>query len=157
MDNSITYRMADADDAGLLAATRVEFFIDMKNELTDDQKAELYERSKAFFDEALRDGSFAAYLAFDGSFPVGTGGASFYRMPPSVRNKTGRMAYISNMYTKPEYRGRGVATRLFALTAAEAKRRGCGKLTLHASDMGRPIYEKYGLYAVKGSMEYLFE
>ena len=61
------------------------------------------------------------------------------------------------MFTKPEYRGKGIATRLFEMTVAEAQKRGCGKVVLHATDMGRPIYEKFGFFVPNGAMEYYFE
>lgn len=57
------------------------------------------------------------------------------------------------MYTKPEYRGRGIATSMLARLAEEAKRRGVKKLWLGASKMGRPVYEKFGFKDSGGWLE----
>lgn len=59
-----------------------------------------------------------------------------------------------NMYTKPNYRNRGIATKLLQYLVAEAELRNCKKLTLNASQMGRPLYEKYGFKEVKDGMVY---
>jgi len=156
-DNTLTYRLATPDDLEILTVARVEFFADCHPEMTDAQKAEMYTQNKAYFTETLADGSFAAYLALDGEHLVATSGVNFYRTPPNPKNPTGKTAYISNMYTRPAYRGRGIATRLFALTVEIARSRGCGKIVLHATDMGRPIYEKAGFFVPKGAMEFYFE
>ena len=154
--DSITYVMATVEDAELLARSRVEFFTDIYKDLTDMQKRGLYEANLAYFQEALADGTFTAYLAYDGETLAATSGVNFYTTPPNQKNITGKTAYISNMYTKPEYRARGIATRLFDMTAAEAKKRGCGKALLVATSMGRPIYAKYGFTDPVNVMEYYF-
>ena len=151
---AFTYRMATAKDVELLARTRVEFFADMNKDMTDEEKAAIYAQNRQYFEETFADGTFLAWLAFDGDTLVATSGVSFFRTPPKRRNPTGRTAYISNMFTKPEYRGRGVATRLFALSVELACEHGCGKVTLHASDMGRPIYEKFGFNETHSAMDY---
>jgi GNAT superfamily N-acetyltransferase len=46
--------------------------------------------------------------------------------------------------TLPEYRQRGLYTRLLAARAYEARRRGCRFLTVDASPMSQPILEKNG-------------
>jgi len=153
-DANFSYRQAAVGDLELLAHTRVEFFADVHNEMTDSQKAEMYACNKAYFEETLADGTFTAFLAFDGDALAGTSGVNFYKTPPNVKNPSGKTAYISNMYTKPEYRDKSIATRLFAMTVDEARRRGCYKVILHATDMGRPIYEKYGFLVPGGAMEY---
>lgn len=52
--------------------------------------------------------------------------------------------YVTNMYTAPEHRRRGIATLLLGKLVKEAKSRNVEKLWLHASKMGRPVYLKYG-------------
>jgi len=154
--DGITYRMADTGDVELLSRTRLEFFTGYNNDIPEDKKELIYTDCLAYFDKSIKDGSFAAYLAFDGDKLAATSGVTFYNTPPRASGP-GLTAYISNMYTKPEYRCRGIATRLFDLTASEARRRGCGKAVLYATDMGKPIYEKYGFYVPENYMEFRFE
>ena len=153
-DTSLLYRMATIDDLELLTQTRVEFFQDIQKDITDSQKTDIYDNNRVYFEETLKDGTFVAFLAFDGEILAGAIGISFYRTPPNLKNKTGQNGYISNVFTKPEYRRKGIAARLLDLTIAEARKRGCGKVILNATDMGRPVYEKYGFSMVNNAMEY---
>ena len=58
------------------------------------------------------------------------------------------------MYTRPEFRGRGVAGRILAMLMQKSADLGCCKIYLNASDMGRPLYEKAGFVEVSGEMVY---
>ncbi len=55
--------------------------------------------------------------------------------------------YVLNVFVEPEYRGRGLARALMELCVTEARSRGIRVVALHASDAGRPLYEKLGFYA----------
>lgn len=72
---------------------------------------------------------------------------------PTVNNRSGNKAYIMNMYTHPDYRRRGVALKALDLLVQEAKRRGVTAISLEATEIGRPLYEKYGFVAMPHEME----
>jgi GNAT superfamily N-acetyltransferase len=152
----VTYRKAVLKDLELLSETRVEFITTRYKDMADQKKSELYANTKAYFTKTLEDGSFVAFLAFEGDRLAATSGVNFYQNPPNASNISGITAYVSNMYTKPEFRGRGIATRLLSLVTAEARERGCGKATLVATEMGRPIYQKFGFTAADNVMDYYF-
>lgn len=57
-----------------------------------------------------------------------------------------------NMYTAPEYRRRGIASRTLDLLVKEAKAQGVDCITLEATQMGRPVYEKYGFVKMRDEM-----
>jgi len=76
---------------------------------------------------------------------------------PTVKCPDGKAAHIMNMYVAPGYRKQGIGTELFKLTVEEADIRNAKKLTLNATDMGRPLYEKYGFESVGGSMVFYVE
>jgi len=48
------------------------------------------------------------------------------------------------MYTKEQYRGQGIASKILNAMIAEVKRRGSKILFLQASKDGRPVYRKIG-------------
>ena len=49
-----------------------------------------------------------------------------------------------NVYTNPEHRGRGLARMLMEHILGWARAQGFATVELHASDEGRPLYEKLG-------------
>jgi len=58
--------------------------------------------------------------------------------------KGGGQPYLLSMYTEYAFRGKGVATKIVKESIRWAKSKGFSRMTLHASDMGRSIYEKLG-------------
>lgn len=64
--------------------------------------------------------------------------------PPHLLDPSAERAYILNVYTEPEYRGRGLATQLMQSALEFCEARHLTVITLHASPFGRPIYERMG-------------
>ena len=67
---------------------------------------------------------------------------TYFRVMPTYHNPSGEKAYIMNMYTSPEYRRQGIAYKTLDLLVQDAKSRGIDAISLEATDMGRPLYEK---------------
>lgn len=151
----LEYKKATIEDLDLLTKTRVEV-LRAANELPEDtDMSEVEKQSYDYYKKALVDGSHIAYLIFDGESFAGAGGVSFFQVMPTYHNASGKKAYIMNMYTVPEYRRRGVAYQTLDKLVQEAKERGIFAISLEATDMGRPLYEKYGFVKMDHEMELL--
>lgn len=101
---------------------------------------------RAWARRGLRDRQFFAFVveASDGRV-VGSGAVWLQPQQP----RPGWLArptlpYILSMYTEPDARGRGVATRLVTEMVRWATDRGYPRIFLHASTMGRPVYARFG-------------
>lgn len=57
------------------------------------------------------------------------------------------------MYTAPEFRRRGIAYHTLDLLVKTALEKGISHITLEATDMGRPLYEKYGFIKMNDEMK----
>ncbi len=148
-----TYHRATAEDIEPLTEMRLEV-LRAANRLSDDTDlSEVKRQSRRYYEAALRDGTHTAYLVFDGSRIIGAGGISFFRVLPTYHNPSGEKAYIMNLYTSPAYRRRGIAYRVLDLLVGEAKSRGIAAISLEATSMGRPLYEKYGFRKMEDEME----
>lgn len=149
----LTYKRATIDDIDILTETRI-VVLRAANKLPDTaDMSEVKEQSYLYYQNALRDGSHVAYLVFDGSRFVGAGGVSFFQVMPTYHNPSGNKAYIMNMYTDPAYRRRGVAYQTLDLLVRAAQEKGITFISLEATDMGRPLYEKYGFIKMNDEME----
>lgn len=149
----LTYKRATLDDLEMLVETRIAV-LRAANKLSDDvDMTEVKERSYEYYKEALSADMHVAYLVFDGETFAGAGGVSFFRVMPTFHNATGKKAYIMNMYTKPEYRRKGIALKTLELLVTEAKEKGVFAISLEATDMGRPLYEKYDFVKMNDEME----
>mgnify|MGYP001233871239 CR=1 FL=1 len=108
------------------------------------QLAELAAASEAYFRAHLPDGSYRAWLAEVDGVTVACGGLVIRQSPPTYHNLTGREGYIMGMYTRPEFRRRGLATAMMHIILDHLRSEGIQRATLRASYEGRPLYEKLG-------------
>ena len=144
MLEKIEYKKATTKDIAELVRTRV-IVLRAANKLSDDVDMSIVEQeSYAYYKRAVETGEHMAYLVYDKETFIGAGGVSFYQVMPTYHNSSGKKAYIMNMYTAPEYRRQGIAFHTLDLLVKAAKERGISQIALEATDMGRPLYEKYG-------------
>lgn len=147
------YRKATIDDLDVLVSTRITV-LRAANKLDDNvDMSEVERESRDYYEKALLDESHAAYLVFDDGEFVGAGGVSYFRVMPTYHNPSGRKAYIMNMYTAPDHRRRGIAYNTLDLLVKDAKAQGVSAISLEATDMGRPLYERYGFVKMNDEME----
>ena len=148
-----TYKTATIEDLDVLIKTRIEV-LRAANKLDERVDMSLVEKeSSDYYKKALADGSHVAVLVYDGERFVGAGGVSFYTVMPTYHNTSGKKAYIMNMYTKPEYRRKGIAYKTLDILVDACKKRNITHITLEATEMGRALYEKYGFVAMQDEMQ----
>ncbi|WP_162872779.1 GNAT family N-acetyltransferase [Austwickia chelonae] len=64
------------------------------------------------------------------------------RLP--IPGSSGRVAYVADMCTSPEFRGRGVGRSLLRAATQWAHQQGAGRVHLYATEQGRPLYSAEG-------------
>ena len=149
----LRYKRAALEDLDFLVQSRVEV-LRAANELSADTDMSVVEAtSREYYSRALADGTHTAYLVYNGSEFVGAGGVSYYQVMPTYHGPSGWKAYIMNMYVKPEYRRQGIALKTLDLLVQDARAKGVDAITLEATRMGRPLYEKYGFVPMESEME----
>ncbi|MGM9923823.1 MAG: GNAT family N-acetyltransferase [Bacillus sp. (in: firmicutes)] len=144
------YRKATINDLPNLVELRKKQLIDEGMEPTIDIDSELAD----FFTNKLTDGTLIQWLVEDNKEIIACGAVIFYEFPPSYSNKTGKRAYIANMYTNEDYRGQGIATELLTRLVEEVTISGVSKIWLGASTMGRPVYKKFGFIETDEYLEF---
>lgn len=147
------YKRATIKDIDELVRTRI-IVLRAANKLSDDVDMSMVEKeSYEYYKHSLETGEHIAYLVYDKGTFIGAGGVSFYQVMPTYHNPTGKKAYIMNMYTAPEYRRQGIAFHTLDLLVNDAKKQGVLQIALEATEMGRPLYEKYGFVKMEDEME----
>jgi GNAT superfamily N-acetyltransferase len=152
----ITFRKAVLSDAEKLAEIRSVFLKELNNVLSEEDRMMIEQANLTYFKKALSDRTFVSWIALDNEEIIATSGLSFSEVPPFFPITDGKVAYIMNMITFPEYRNQGIGTALFKRIVEEAKQLGYKKITLNTSEMGRPLYEKYGFKDENNVMVYYF-
>jgi GNAT superfamily N-acetyltransferase len=139
-------------DAALITAHRRAMFESMPN----PQDAALETMSRAFepwVKARIAEGKYLGWIVEDGSRVAGSAGMLLVDWPPHpFHPEDSQRAYLLNVFVAPEFRRRGLAHSLIERCLAEARRRGIRVVTLHSSDAGRPVYEKFGFHSTSEMM-----
>jgi ribosomal protein S18 acetylase RimI-like enzyme len=140
----ITIRLATLEDLEDLVRLRRMMFESMGYKNAQDLDA-ADKAATTYFQEAIPSGEFHGWLAVTPTGQaIGSGGAVIDRHPPGPNNLSGRTGYIVNIGTMPEYRHQGIAGHMILTVLAWLSEQNVQHVTLHASDMGRSLYEKLG-------------
>jgi len=151
---SIIYRKAVIADCAVLTQIRMDNMdMYMEHESADAKRA-LCRSIQHYFEKGITENTLITWLACDAGKIISTSGLTFFDVMPSITNMSGRQGYITNMYTYPEYRCRGIASKLLELTIEEAKLQGCGRLVLYKTEMAENIYINFGFENSSGYMTY---
>lgn len=158
-----TVRIATAADAPTLAGHRAGMFRDM-GVLPQQLSDALVDASRRYFEEAIPLGEYVGWvacLAARSTDVVAGAGVQVRRVlpHPGVGGREivlGPQAIVLNVYTEPAWRRRGLAAILMQRVLDWASANGVKSLVLHASDSGRPLYEKLG-FVPTNEMRYVGE
>ena len=136
------YRKARYEEIPLLLELR-------KKQLVDEGIAasiNIDNSLKSFFERHMSDDTLVEWVAEDCGKIVATAALLFQEFPPTFTNPNdiNIKGYVTNMYTAPQYRGRGIAKKLLDILVIEAREHNVLKIWLGASKMGKPVYLDYG-------------
>jgi len=140
MHANVRIRECVVADAVELARLRVDFLDELGQQLPADFTSTL----NAWFGAALGTSRLRAWAAEQEGRIVGTAAINPFERIPNGTNPVGVGWYVINVYVLPASRGSGVAGALMRAVHAAAATEGVPVLELHASDHGRPIYERLG-------------
>ena len=73
-----------------------------------------------------------------------SGGVVIDQHPPGPSNLSGQIGYIMNLVTIPSHRRRGIAQRVMRAMMKWLAERDIHRVTLHATEEGRPLYQELG-------------
>ena len=150
MSDVVAVRQATVADADVIARQRALMFAEM-HLLAPGSAGELTEKSGRYLRAAIANGEYVGWLAHQKGAPaeiVAGAGVQLRNTLPHPRTPVGaphgREAIVLNVYTEPAWRGRDIAEALMRRIIEWAGEEGLHTLVLHASEAGRPLYERLG-------------
>lgn len=147
--NKIIYRKTTKADMKILMKLRLEMLREV-NGLSGE-----YEYDENFIFESRRyfeSGEQTTVIASDGETLVGCASLSYTWIMPTFSHPTGNRAHLMNVYTRADYRRRGISKKMVEILIDEAKENGVTEISLDATEMGRPLYESLGFKASDSCM-----
>jgi GNAT superfamily N-acetyltransferase len=138
---------AGPDDVDLLVKHRLGLLREVHPELeTKIEESEVWTRD--WIRKRLSDGELVGLLAKAEDGKVAGSGCIWLRdEQPRPTNPRMIAPYLMSMYTTPEFRRKGVARLIVEGALKWCKERGYERVSLHASEAGRPLYEGLGFYS----------
>ncbi len=79
-----------------------------------------------------------------GGRPAASGCVWLREMQPSPGHPHGMVPYVLSVYTRPEFRRKGLASMIVEEAMEWARKHGYYKVVLHASKTGRKVYSQLG-------------
>ncbi|WP_373515138.1 GNAT family N-acetyltransferase [Persicitalea sp.] len=152
-------RRATVADAKVLARHRCEMWLAM-NDLLPEGYHQMYEQCIQYFEETVADKSYQGWLIVDASGKIVAGGGLLLRRiaPYPLENglscSSEMQAHILNMFTEIDYRCYGLAKSLMDTMLHWCEEEKVGHVTLNASSVGKPLYQKLGFGEVKNFMKW---
>jgi ribosomal protein S18 acetylase RimI-like enzyme len=112
---------------------------------TDEDLRTMTAAFRHWVEPRLKDGSYFGYIAEENGAAVAGIGLMIIDWPPHPSHpQQDKRGYVLNVFVEPSHRNRGLAKMMMRLAEAEIARRGICFAVLHATRMGRPLYEKIG-------------
>jgi ribosomal protein S18 acetylase RimI-like enzyme len=147
-DKLMEFRKANINDVKELINLRKRQLLDEGG--NEEQNIDL--ELKEYFSKNIVNDTFISWVAIENNEIIATSGLCFYQLPPNFTNPSGKVAYITNMYTKNKFRRKGIASKLLEKVINEAQLLNYRIIRLHASLDGKNLYLKYGFNYSDGYM-----
>ena len=113
--------------------------------VSDVEAGQIRTASTPWLEQQLAAGDYVGWFALAHSVVVAGGGMHLRPLGPvPACCEGGRAGHIANLYTEPAHRGRGLARSLMQLMLAWGRDEKLNRITLSASEAGRPLYQSLG-------------
>jgi GNAT superfamily N-acetyltransferase len=141
--NIATLRALSVTDLVLIRAHRRSMFLEAGKDIEAVTAMEPY--FERWLSDNLENGTYFGFIAEINGSAIGGIGMMTVPWPPHPMHPTqATRAYVLNVYVDVAQRGQGVARKMMEAADAEFRARGLSYAILHATDAGRPLYERMG-------------
>lgn len=148
---------ADAADLEDFLSLRNALFLELHAAAAPILGSPLEARTRERFLRDVRSGALCVWIARgEEGRALGTAAMHVRELLPTPGNPGGDEGYVVSVYTRPEWRRRGVGAQLLAALIAEARALGLGRLRLHTSSSARALYSRLGFGEHADNLQLVF-
>lgn len=139
----MVFERAKPEDINQLVELRMGYLWDDFGALSREDEARIRRDLPGYFERHLNS-DLIAFVAREGETLVACVLLRLVEKPMSPAFLSGMTGAVLNVYTRPECRGQGCASRLMRMLMEEAAERHLDVVELHATDMGYGLYKRLG-------------
>ncbi len=141
-DSPNIVRAATIDDLETVLRHRHAMFAEMG--FSEASLAAMDREALPYFARAFQEGTYHHWFVDHLGHTAAGAGISVIPFYPGPRDPRPQRAWMLNVYTEPEIRRQGMAGRVVEAAIDWCRASGIGSVYLHASELGRPLYERLG-------------
>lgn len=142
--SKIKIRRIESGEIQLLVEYRMLYLAELQGEKDESYKKKLQADLELYFEKAIIEGRFFAFLAEKEGKPVSFGGMVVKEIPGDFTKSSYLEGDILNMYTVPKARRLGISSMILEKLLTEAKTMGISKVALHTTEDGEKMYRSFG-------------
>jgi GNAT superfamily N-acetyltransferase len=152
---SVQVRTATESDAALLAEFRYEFRSSLGRAVESEEQ--FVERCTAWMRDRLRNGSsWKCWIAEHEGEPAGDAWAQLIEKIPNPVSEAEHYVYLTNIYVREQYRGRGIGSDLLAVALAWGRANNAQSAVLWPTQRSRSLYSRQGFSEAHGLVHLAF-
>lgn len=144
----MTFEKATIQDISTLTDLRIAYLQEDLGSITDDDLCVIKSSLPCYYEKHIND-DLLVYVARSENDIVSCAFLLIVEKPMSPSFITGKTGTVLNVYTKPEYRGRGYAKRLMTMMLEDAKAQDVSVIELKSTDEGYSLYKSVGFKDAK--------
>jgi ribosomal protein S18 acetylase RimI-like enzyme len=141
------FRFATIEDVDQLTHLRILMQSEVSGNDPAAVKADYRKKVRDYFSEELRSGNLIGAVAELDQELIAANGVVVYKKPPSILSNSATFGYVTNVYTRPDWRGKGIAKTLLEMVISDSRTRKIDKLHLSSTEIGLPLYKNMGFIA----------
>ena len=147
-------RKAGIEDTDLILKLRMDYlyYEDEKEIGSQEEQQDVKEKLKIYLQKRIPTGDFIAYVAEDNGNVLSTAFLSIIERPPRTPFASNLTGTVYNVFTYPEFRRKGYATKVMSAILDEAKALNLKSVDLLATKDGIYLYETLGF----GTINYAY-
>jgi GNAT superfamily N-acetyltransferase len=147
----IAVRRAGPGEATVLAEMRYAFRSEMA--VPAEPETQFLERATRWLANRLDGGVWTAWIACADQEPIGLVLAQLVEKVPNPVREAENIGYVSSLYVRPRWRGRGIGGRLLATALEFCRHSGVDTVVLWPSRRSIPLYQRHGFRSAGEVME----
>ena len=137
-------RKLGINDINVIINLRIDYLLSERGPMTREEQDDVKQKMKAYINKWMPDGSFVVFIAEDNDNICSTAFLSVVERPPRVAFQSYLVGTVYNVFTFPNYRRKGIATKVLSALLDEARIMGIGHIDLMSTNDGKYLYEKIG-------------
>jgi GNAT superfamily N-acetyltransferase len=144
--NKLIYRKMDENDLEIFIKLRLDFLSEMNKDLTNNNKEFIIDSLKKYYHHYLLKSEFIGIICEYNDSVVSSAFLAISEKPAHYNFIHRKIGTLLNVYTYPEYRKNGIATKILEIIIPEAKKQNVSEIELLATNDGEKLYDKLGFH-----------